>query len=141
MGTTLKCGFPRPGIPVQLVFTLMSSWERIKMPPLPGRRGAKRSLWKRAAAGLDELDLEPWVSLWSNHFGEESTRLLPTRLDGKEQDAAAPPGRRGIRGTRATKSTAAEELARSSGSTRNYAASPDNGYQLGDDPAIPRPLY
>ena len=66
------------------------------MPPLPGRRGTRRSLWKRAAAGLDEvggsscgtitsvriplphffawtLELEPWVSLWSNHFGEEST--------------------------------------------------------------------
>ena len=57
--------------------------------------GGKRSLWKRAAAGLDELELEPW----SNHSGEEST-YSPTRLDGKEQDAAAaPPGRRGTRGT------------------------------------------
>ena len=75
------------------------------MPPLPGRRGTRRSLWKRAAAGLDEvggsscgtitsvriplphffawtleleleLELEPWVSLWSNHFGEESTPPL-----------------------------------------------------------------
>ena len=69
------------------------------MPQLPGRRGTRRSLWKRAAAGLDEvggtnylrhnhfgedfassllrLDVGavPWVSLWSNHFGEESTRL------------------------------------------------------------------
>ena len=36
----------------------------------------------------------------------------PTRLDGKEQGAAAaPPGRRGTRGIRATKSTAVEELA------------------------------
>ena len=58
-------------------------------------------MWKRAAAGLDEvggyscgtitsvriplphffawtleLELEPWVSLWSNHFGEESTPPL-----------------------------------------------------------------
>ena len=91
----------------------MNSWERPKMPPLPGRRGTRRSLWKRAAAGLDEvsgsscgaitqvriawkLELEPWVV------------HSPTRLDGGEQDAAAaPPGRRGIRGTRATKSTAA----------------------------------
>ena len=66
------------------------------------RRGTRRSLWKRAAAaGLDEvggsscgtitsvriplphffawtleLELEPWVSLWSNHFGEESTPPL-----------------------------------------------------------------
>ncbi len=47
-----------------------------EMPPLPGRRGTRRSLWKRAAAGLDELELEPWVSLWSNHFGEESTPPL-----------------------------------------------------------------
>ena len=83
-----------------IVCTFMSSWKRPKMPPLPGRRGTRRSLWKRAAAGLDEvggfscgtitsvriplphffawtleLELEPWVSLWSNHFGEESTRL------------------------------------------------------------------
>ena len=79
------------------------------MPPLPGRRGTRRSLWKRAAAGLDELELEPWVSLlWSNnHFGEESTTYSPTRLDGGgEQDAA-----RAGESTRATKSTAAEELA------------------------------
>ena len=47
-----------------------------KMPPPPGRRGTRRSLWKRAAAGLDELELEPWVSLWSNHFGEETTPPL-----------------------------------------------------------------
>ena len=42
------------------------------------RRGTRRSLWKRAAAGWDELELElePWVSLWSNHFGEESTPPL-----------------------------------------------------------------
>ena len=47
------------------------------MPPLPGRRGTRRSLWKRAAAGFElELELEPWVSLWSNHFGEESTPPL-----------------------------------------------------------------
>jgi hypothetical protein len=55
-----------------LIFTFMSSWERPKTPPLPTRR----SLWKRAAAGLDELELEPWVSLWSTHFGEESTPPL-----------------------------------------------------------------
>ncbi len=30
----------------------------------------------RAAAEWDELELEPWVSLWSNHFGEESTPPL-----------------------------------------------------------------
>jgi hypothetical protein len=59
-----------------IIFTFMSSLERPKMPPLPGRRGTRRSLWKRAAAGLDELELEPWVSLWSNHFGEESTPPL-----------------------------------------------------------------
>ena len=66
-----------------------------KMPPPPGRRGTRRSLWKRAAAGLDELELEPWVSLWSNHFGEDSTPPLawtegnkmppPRRLEGGEQ--------------------------------------------------------
>ena len=76
------------------------------MPPLPGRRGTRRSLWKRAAAGLNEMELEPWVSLWSNHLGKES------RLDSGEQDAAAaPPGRTGTRGTGATLSTAAEEFA------------------------------
>ena len=59
-----------------LIFTFMSSWET---PPLPGRRGTRRSLWKRAAAGLDELVLEPWVSLWSNRSGEESTPPLAGR--------------------------------------------------------------
>ena len=79
-----------------ITFTFMSSWERPKMPPLPGRRGTRRqSLWKRAAARLDELELEPWISLWSNHFGEESTPPLawtegnkmppPCRLEGGEQ--------------------------------------------------------
>jgi hypothetical protein len=81
-----------------LIFTFMSSWERPKIPPLPGRRGTRRSLWKRAAAGLDELELEPWVSLWSNHFGEESTPPLawtegnkmpqPRCLEGGGQDGA-----------------------------------------------------
>ena len=82
-----------------IVCAFMSSWKRSKLPPRPGRRGTRRSLWKRAAAGLDEvggsscgtitsvriplphffawtLELEPWVSLWSNHFGEESTPPL-----------------------------------------------------------------
>jgi hypothetical protein len=78
-----------------IIFTLMSSWERTKMPPLPGRRGTRRSLWKRAAAGFEELDLEPWVSLWSNRSGEESTPPLawtgrnkmppPRHLEGGEQ--------------------------------------------------------
>ena len=50
---------------------------------------------KRATAGLDELELEPWVSLWSNHFGDESTAPLAwtegnkmppqRRLEGGEQ--------------------------------------------------------
>ena len=71
-----------------LIFTFMSSWERPKMPPLPGRRGTRRSLWKRAAAGLDELELEPWVSLWSNHFGEESTPPLAWRSNGAEKFTA-----------------------------------------------------
>ena len=52
-----------------IIFTFMSSWERLKMPPLPGRRGTRRSLRKRAVAGLDELELEPWVLLWSYHSG------------------------------------------------------------------------
>ena len=38
-----------------IVCTFMSSWKRPKMPPLPGRRGTRRSWWKRAAAGLDEV--------------------------------------------------------------------------------------
>ena len=79
------------------------------MPPPPGRRGTRRSLWKRAAAGWDELELEPWVSLWSNHFGEESTPPLAWTEGSKMPPP--PPGRRGTRGTGATKSTAAEELA------------------------------
>ena len=71
-------------------------------------------MWNRAAAGLDELELElePWVSLWRNHFGEESTPPLAwTEGNKKDAAAAAPPGRRGTRGTGATKSTATEELA------------------------------
>ncbi len=70
--------------------------ERPKTPPLPGRRGTRRSLWKRAAAGWDELELEPWVSLWSNHFGEESTpplawkegNKMPQPQEGDKQDGA-----------------------------------------------------
>jgi hypothetical protein len=145
-----------------IIFTFMSSWDRTKMPPLPGRRGTRRSLWKRATAGLDEvsvfscgaitqvriplphffawkLDTEPWVSLWSNHFGEESTPPLvwtegnkmppPRRLEGGEQGVPERPNPLRRRSS-----------LRSSGSTRNYAASPD-GYQLGNDPAISRPLY
>ena len=92
-----------------LIFTFMSSWERPKTPPLPGRRGTRRSLWKRAAAGLDELELEPWVSLWSNHFGEESPP--PLTWTERKKMPPAPPGTRGTRGTRAIKSTAVEELA------------------------------
>ena len=61
--------------------------------------GDKTELWNGAATGLDEvggfycdtitsvrillphlfawtLELEPWVSLWSNHFGEKSTPPL-----------------------------------------------------------------
>jgi hypothetical protein len=83
------------------------------MPPLPGRRGTRRSLRKRAAAGLDELELEPWVSLWSNHSGEESTppslawtegnkMLPPRRLEGGEQGVPERPNplrkNRSIRG-------------------------------------------
>jgi hypothetical protein len=90
-----------------ITFTFMSSWERPKMPPLPGRRGTRRSLWKKRAAAGFELELEPWVSLWSNHFGEESTPPLAWT----EGNKMPPPGRRGTRGTGATKSTSAEELA------------------------------
>jgi hypothetical protein len=70
-----------------IIFTFMSSWEGPKTPTLPWRRGTRRSLWKRAAAGLDELELEPWVSLWSNHFGEESTPLA-WRSNGAEKFTA-----------------------------------------------------
>ncbi len=52
------------------------------------KRGTRRSLWKRAAAGWDELELEPWVSLWSNHFGEESTPPLAWRSNGAEKFTA-----------------------------------------------------
>ena len=72
---------------------LVTQWKMSKMPPLPGRRGTRRSLWKRAAAGLDELDLEPWVSLWSNHSGEESTPPLAWTRRNK-----MPPPRRGNKG-------------------------------------------
>ncbi len=88
-----------------IVCSLRSSWKRSKMTPLPGRKGTRRSLWKRAAAaGLDEvsgsscgtitsvriplphffawtLELEPWVSLWSNHFVEEPTPPLAWASD------------------------------------------------------------
>ena len=97
-----------------IILTFMSSWERPKIDAAAAREeGDKKSLWKRAAAGLDELELELWVSLWSNHSGEESTPPLAWLDGGEQQDAAAaPPGRRReARGTRATKSTAAEELA------------------------------
>ena len=86
------------------------------MPPPPWRRGTRWSRWKRAAAGLDELELEPWVSLWSNHFGEESTPPLAWRSNGAEkftavedfapysveavQDAAAAAGKEGDKGCR-----------------------------------------
>jgi hypothetical protein len=46
-----------------VIFKLMSSWERPKIPPLPGRRVTRRSLWKRGAAGLDEPELAGAVSL------------------------------------------------------------------------------
>jgi hypothetical protein len=59
---------------------------------------------------LDELELlEPWVSLWSNHFGEESPP--PLTWTERKKMPPAPPGTRGTRGTRAIKSTAVEELA------------------------------
>ena len=74
------------------------------------KEGTRRSLWKRrAASGLDELGPEPWVSLWINHFGEESTPPLAWTEGNKMPPA--PPGRRGTRGIRAIKSTAVEELA------------------------------
>ena len=93
------------------IFTIMSSWERPKVPPLPGRRGTRRSLWKRAAAcwigwaGAGAVGLTVKQSIrWGVHS--------PTHMDSWEQDAAAaPPGRRGTRDTRVIKSTAAEELA------------------------------
>jgi hypothetical protein len=60
MGTTLKCGIPRPrpGIPSSpIIFKFMSSsWERPKIPPLPGRRGT------RGACGREPL--LDWMS-WS----------------------------------------------------------------------------
>ena len=72
------------------------------MPPLPGSSrgggGTRRSLlldW------MIELELEPWVSQWSNHFGEESTPPLtctegnkmppPRRLEGGEQGVSERP--------------------------------------------------
>ena len=76
-----------------------------KMPPPPGRRGQDGACGREP----DELELEPWVSLWSNHFGEESTPPLAWTEGNKMPPA--PPGRRGTRGIRAIKSTAVEELA------------------------------
>ncbi len=67
------------------------------------KEGTRRSLWKRAGY---ELELEPWVSLWSNHFGEESTPPLAWTEGNKMPPA--PPGKRGTRGIRAIKSTAVE---------------------------------
>ena len=76
-----------------------------KMPPPPGRRGQDGACRREP----DELELEPWVSLWINHFGEESTPPLAWTEGNKMPPA--PPGRRGTRGIRAIKSTAVEELA------------------------------
>jgi hypothetical protein len=67
-----------------IIFTVMSSWKG----PRHRRCHGRRSLWKRAAAGLVELELEPWVSLWSNHFGEESTPPLAWWSDGAEKFTA-----------------------------------------------------
>ena len=90
---------------------------RTKTLPLPWRRGTRRSLWKRATAELDELELEPWVSLWSYHFGEESTPPLawrtekftavedfaPYSVEAVVQDAAAAGKERGTRAAAAGK--------------------------------------
>jgi hypothetical protein len=92
------------------------------------------------------LDWMSWIwsrgsrSLWSNRSGEESTPPLawtgrnkmppPRRLEGEEQGGPERPNplwRRSSLGPRG-------------GVRENYAASLD-GYQLGDDPAISRPLY
>ena len=91
------------------------------------------------------LDWMSWIwshgsrSLWSNRSGEESTPPLawtgrnkmppPHRLEREEQGGPERPNplwRRSSLGPR--------------GVRENYAASLD-GYQLGDDPAISRPLY
>ena len=37
---------------------------------------------------MDELELEPWVSLWSNQFGEDSTPPLAWRSKGAEKFTA-----------------------------------------------------
>ena len=93
-----------------IIFTFMSSWERPKTPPPHGRRDKTELVEEsRCWTGLDELEPEPWVSLWNNHFGEESTPPLAW-TEGNEMPPA-PPGRRGQRGIRAIKSTAVEELA------------------------------
>jgi hypothetical protein len=77
-----------------IVFTFMSSWERPKTPPPPGRRDKTELVEEsRCWTGLDELEPEPWVSLWNNHFGEESTRL-----DGRERDAACAAWKEGTKG-------------------------------------------
>ena len=60
-----------------------------KMPPPPGRRGQDGACGREP----DELELEPWVSLWSNHFGEESTP--PVAWTEGNKMPPAPPGRRG----------------------------------------------
>ena len=49
------------------------------MPPLPGRKGTRQSLWKRAAAaGSDEVSGSSCGTY--NHFGEDSASPL-LRLD------------------------------------------------------------
>ena len=80
-----------------IIFTIMSSWKRPKTPPPHGRRDKTELVEEsRCWTGLDELEPEPWVSLWNNHFGEESTPPLAW-TEGNEMPPA-PPGRKGQRG-------------------------------------------
>ena len=64
------------------------------MPPLAGRRGTKRSLWKRAAAGLDELELS-----WSRGSRCEANTSVRSPL----------PHSHGWRGTRCRRRAAWKE--------------------------------
>ncbi len=142
MGTTLKCGIPRPGIPVQLFWHL---WVHGGRGPRcrrcqggGGQDGAcgreplldwMRSVGLAAAQSLKwgfrfptSAPAGSWI--WSRGSVEQSLWWgvhSPTRLEWGEQDAAAaPPRRKGTRSTGATKSTAAEESLRSS-SVGEYA--------------------
>jgi hypothetical protein len=112
-----------------IIFTFMSSWERTKM-PRGGGQGVTEREKSTAVEDFARYSVEAAQDAAAWDGGEWRRQKIRCdggsryatqgngcprchrRLEGGEQDAvAAPPGRRRTRDTRATKSTAAEELA------------------------------